>query len=130
MSVAARYRYTANLHLQRKETFLRKANLSKVFYSLPPNFSNPSVGKCDGLIIIISLGESEKMRLAFSKMRLAVGGNAPCILEKARRILEGALTSRQNGHKWCGMTGCEAMSCPKKRKESTAEMNPLRRVRS
>ena len=54
MSVAARYRYTANLHLQRKETFLRKANLSKVFYSLPLNFSNPSVGKCDGLIIIIS----------------------------------------------------------------------------
>ena len=34
MSVAARYRYTANLHLQRKERFLRKANLSEVFCSL------------------------------------------------------------------------------------------------
>lgn len=35
MSVAARYRYTVNLHLQRKESFPKEANLMEVFFVFP-----------------------------------------------------------------------------------------------
>ena len=65
--------------------------------SLKRDWKTEEIGGEDGYIsyqCAIMLYGREKMRLAFSQMRLAVGGDSPCfsryvsrILEKARRIL-------------------------------------------